>query len=1035
MKNLIEYFLNRPVIANVLMFGLIFIAIGLWPKMGKEEMPEFASNWFRATIRYPGASAADVELFIVKPVEEKLKGVTGLLEVGNTSSYGNASFSIEFEPNTSNLQEKIQEVKDAIDSVPLPKEAEEAVYRQFKSSEKAIIDVGVYLTDTEILDTQGRAKLQEYALAFKNKLLTEPEISGVDLSGYLRPELQIQIDPEKLKNYEISMNQVKEQILQQNIRQPIGSMRDKGESEVTIVSELDNVESLKEVIVTSGFQGQKIKLADVANIKQGFERAKSVLKIQGREGIRLSIQKGATTDILSGQKAVVDFLSEFTKNNPDSGVEFVLIDDESYDVRNRLSLIGANGILGFVLIAFVLFLFLDFKSGLWVAMGIPFCLAFTMIAAMMMGYTVNNMTLASIIIVLGIVVDDAIIVAENIQRKLSSGMSTVAQATTEMMSPILASVLTTCAAFIPLYFFTGRFGLFVKYIPLIVFLMLIASLFESAFILPAHMKSDLPLASKFARKVNKGRREKIVAATERGYENLLVKVLPYRGFVLIGFALLLGASAYLFQHKMKYVMFPREESRDFSVIVKAQEGVPRYEMATKVRAVEDIFLNDDKGVVTSVRTTIGQSRRGGEVRENEASLTVEILPPSERSISLNQLLKEWESKAKSLDGFVEIRFLRSRFGSSSGSAIEIKVLANNDEQRSKIASDLKNELEEIKGLTNVEIERPLRKNEFKLEIKRDLVSRLGISYAQLSNVLRSYIEGDVLYTLNKDEEEVDVRFSSSDMNKNDINKLLALTVANRENYLVPIGRLVDVVERQKPSNINRINYKRGVTVLADLDPQSGQTPLEIAEYLEQDVFGKLLAGKPSAELKFIGEVADSRESQSDFGLSVALVLGLIYVLLVFLFDSVFTPLLIGAIIPFGAVGVVLAFALHGLEQYGFFAVIGALGMVGVVINDSIVLVNKLETLPVDLKGREEADKGIAGFTASRLRAVVVTTLTTVAGLFPTAYGLGGYDSMLAEMMLAMGWGLLFGMFITLALAPCLYSYYYDLKSMRARLKA
>lgn len=1042
MKNLIQYFIKRPVVANVLMFGTILCAIGLWGKIGKEEMPEFAFNWLRANIRYSGASAADVELFIIKPIEEKLKGVNGLHEVSSTSGYGSASFSIEFDPDTLNLSEKVQEVKDAIDSVQLPRESDDPVYRQFKSSEKAIIDIGIYLKERKNLKVADRIKLQDFALAFKNKLLSQPEISGVDMKGYLRPELQVKVRPDALKKYEISMNQVKEQILQQNIRQPIGSMRDKGESEVTIISELDRVEALEDVIVTSGFQGQKIRLADLADIVQGFERINSTYKVQGREGIRLSVQKMGNTDILSGQKAVMDFLSKFEQENEGSGVGFVAIDDESYDVRNRLGLIGANGVLGFILIAGVLFLFLDFKSGVWVAMGIPFCLAFTLLASMLIGYTINNMTLAAIIIVLGIVVDDAIIVAENIQRHgKGAGEEGAVKSTMGVLSPIVASVLTTCAAFVPLYFFSGRFGLFVKYIPAVVFLMLFASLLESAFILPSHMRHELPFASFFGKlfKTKRGsngeqsRREKFVSQAEALYEKFLNKALPKRGVVMLGFALLLGSSFLLFKNNMKYVMFPREESRDFSIKVKAPEGVVRQEMAKLIEPLEDMFLQDERGIITSIQSTIGESRRGGAVRENEASLRVEILPPSERSISLGQLLKDWEAQASKIEGLSEVRFLRSRFGSDSGSAIEVQVLANNDENRESIAQELSAELENNSSLANVEIEKPLRKWEYKLEIKKALVSRLGISYSQLSSVLRSYIEGDILYTLNKEEEEVDVRFTSSDENKDSIERLLSLTVANKDSYLVPIKSLVNVVKRKKEANIKRVKYKRSMVVFADLKEGASQTPLEIADELEQKVFPKILNGRPNAELKFIGEVADSRESQDDFSLSVFLVLGIIYVLLVFLFDSTVTPLLIGAIIPFGAVGVVFAFMAHGMTQYGFFAVIGTLGMIGVVINDSIVLVDKLETLPKRLGDIGNINKAIAATTASRLRAVVVTTLTTVAGLFPTAYGIGGYDAMLAEMMLAMGWGLIFGMFITLLLAPCLYSYYYQIKNWQLKI--
>lgn len=1039
MRSIIEYFALRPAVANVLMFGLIFSSIVTWNQIGKEEMPEFEMNWVRINIRYPGASAQDVELFITKPVEEKLKGVSGLEEVSSTSAYGSSSFRVVFLPTITNLSEKIQEVKDAVDSVELPRETEEPLYDQFRSDEKAIIDVGMYLQGKEILTVPDRIKLQEYALAFKNRVLSLPEISGIESSGYLRPELQIKVDPNQLKRYEISMDQVRDQIVQQNIRQPVGSMTDKGESEVTIISELDDIEPLEKVIVVSGFQGQRIRLDSIARIEHGFERTNSVVKVQGHEGVIFNIQKSSNVDILTAKEALVKFIRDFEKSNPELPVKFILMDDESYDVANRISLIATNGLLGFTLIVLVLFLFLDLKSGVWVAMGIPFSLAFTLIVALMQGYTVNNMTLAAVIIVLGIVVDDAIIIAENITRRLSEKKADpVTGATLEMVSPVMGSVLTTCAAFVPLYFFTGRFGLFVKVIPLIIFSMLAASLIESFFILPTHMARPLPGESFFKRKGFFARfgegRDRIISALERGYAKLLKVTLRWRFVVLILFAALLGGAGYLFQNHMNYVMFPREESRNFSVRVIGEPNDTRYDMARKVGELERIFLNDPSGVVTSVRSTVGQSRRGGEVRENEASIRVEILPPSERKISLNQLMSGLEKKTSDLKGFEEIRYLKSRFGSDSGSPIVIEIQENNDKRRTLVAERLKAELEKLPSLTHVEIERPVVRKEFRLDIHRDEVSRLGINFEQLSSTLRAYIEGDILYTLNSGEEEVDVRFTSLDEHKDDIDQLVSLAVANRNNYLIPIRGLVDVKEGVKPANIQRTDYKRTVTVYADLRPNTNQTPLMIAEQLERDVFPKVVEGMPTTNLRFRGEIEDTRESQGDFLLSIIMVLLIIYVILVFIFNSIWTPFLIGAIVPFGAVAVILAFWAHGILHYGFFAVIGVLGMIGVIINDSIVLVDKLESyMDEALKEGAAYLEAIAEISSTRLRAVIVTTMTTVAGLFPTAYGVGGYDSMLAEMMLSMGWGLLLGMFITLLLVPCLYSLFFQVKLWKRRI--
>ncbi|MCB0422171.1 MAG: efflux RND transporter permease subunit, partial [Bdellovibrionales bacterium] len=227
MKHLISYFAGRPVVANVVLFGIILSSVVFWKQIGKEEMPEFAMESVRVSVRYPGASAEDVELFITKPIEEKLKGITGLEEVTSSSSYGNGSLFVSFEPRMPNLQEKIQEVKDAVDSADLPREADEPTYRQFRSSEKAIIDIGMYLEDIELLTPADRSKLQKYVLAFKDKILSLPEISGVETQGYLRPELQIQIKPERLKQYEISMNQVRNQITEKHVRRPIGNLEDR----------------------------------------------------------------------------------------------------------------------------------------------------------------------------------------------------------------------------------------------------------------------------------------------------------------------------------------------------------------------------------------------------------------------------------------------------------------------------------------------------------------------------------------------------------------------------------------------------------------------------------------------------------------------------------------------------------------------------------------------------------------------------------------------------------------------------------------
>lgn len=1031
---MIGYFARRPLIANVVMFGLLMAAVVLWPRTGKEEMPEFAMESLRVQVAFPGASAGDVEFFVTKPIEERLKGLAGLDEITSQSAYSSSSFQINFAAGTADLAEKVQEVKDAVNSTPLPREAEEPTFRQFKSSEKAIIDIGLYLPQKHLLTAADRQVLQERVLSFQNQILTLPEISGVTVSGYLAPELQIKVDPAKLQQYEVSMEQIRRQLVSQHVRQPLGSLEDQQESDVTLKGELASPAALDALIIASSFNGRVVRLRDVAEVVNGFAKATTISKVQGHEGIILNIKKSPQTDILTAQKAVAAFIASMrTAYAPDS-LGLVLIDDESYDVRNRLNLVASNGLIGFVLIVGVLFIFLDLKAGIWVAMGLPFALAFTLIMTQVLGYTINNMTLAAIIVVLGIVVDDAIIVAENISRRLagkqtSEDAATVAiQATKQVTSPIIASILTTCAAFVPLYFFSGRFGLFVKYIPTIIFLMLLASLLESFYVLPSHMLHGAHKARQPGRLSQW--RAKLLTGLESSYSFVIAKILRGQVLVYMAAVVLMAVSYHIMTQKLNYVMFPREESRDFRVKVIAEKGVNRLQMAAKIRAVEDVFLANK--YVTSVRSYVGQSRRGGQARDHEASLRVEVVPPSERAESLNGLLAGFRTQLDQLAGFQSIRFQKSRFGSASGSPIVIEVRENDDGKRQRMLAELQQALAAHPDLTNVEVERPLLKPEYTLRIARDQASRLGINYDELAATLRAYIRGHTLYTLNQGDEEVDVILTSHDEAKAKISDLLGLTVANNQGYLVPIRDLVMPDKGSKPANIERINFKRATRIFADIKSASQQTPLAIAAALEAEVLPAIKRGTPSGVMVFRGEVADSRESQGDFSMALILVLGLIFVLLVFLFDALVPPLLIAAIIPFGVVGTSIAFWLHGYSQFGFFAVVGTLGMIGVVINDSIVLVDKLLAdcnFGCDAKALRQQ---IAAITATRLRAVIVTTLTTVAGLLPTAYGLGGYDSMLAEMMLAMAWGLVFGMLITLVLVPCLFYTYGLVRSYALR---
>ena len=305
-------------------------------------------------------------------------------------------------------------------------------------------------------------------------------------------------------------------------------------------------------------------------------------------------------------------------------------------------------------------------------------------------------------------------------------------------------------------------------------------------------------------------------------------------------------------------------------------------------------------------------------------------------------------------------------------------------------------------------------------IKRETAFRLGINPAVIGLTVRTFLEGAILYEFPTDDEEVRVILTADDESKRSIKSLLRIPVENRGNYLVPLSEVVEVRKSVSQASIDRENFRRITRVVADIKPGIELTPLEIAATLEDSLFPAIMQAHPTTHLSFTGEIEDSRESQGTFRIAVYVVLGLIFAVLALVFNSLAKPFIIMATIPFAVVGVIYAFHWHGMDQYGLFAMVGVLGLMGVVINDSIVMLVKLSyETKRQLSGT--VDQHVAKVAKTRLRAVLLTTLTTVAGLFPTAYGVAGFDAMLTEMMLAMGWGLIFGTIITLVLVPSVYA--------------
>lgn len=1057
MKTFIAFFVRRPLWANSVFLIILVGGMAAWNRIPRQEMPDFTFDVIQVTVAYPGASAREVDHSVTRVLERELKSVEGVYRIQSSSSMNVATISLELEPGSSADPAILSDIRDTVGRVTLPVEVvDDPDIRQFKSSRKAIIDIGLFFPDVEMLNSEQRRRLQSHALALENRLRSLPLIGSVRRHGFQKEEVRVSLRPERLYAYQIPIANIASAIASSDVRQPAGTLKNQEADRVSFNGELREQRDFDNLVIQGGFEGNFIRLRDLAVTRSGFEEVTEVFKINGREGIILNGVKTPGAGILEAVDSLRREVDLFRKGlDPEAGLEVILLDDESRDVRNRLNLIRDNGLIGFALILVAIFIFLNFKAGFWVAMGIPFTLALTLTVAHLLGFTINNITLAAVIIVMGMIVDDAIVVSENILRRQNEGLApetAAIEGTGYVVAPVFASILTTCAAFVPLLFFEGRMSFFTAPIPAMVSLMLFASFVESVIVLPCHLGHELSPMTKtilsfglyplFLRIPIFNRSNPVYPPSEREeggqvagsrrwfrqwekvYRRIIRFWLTRHFFPVVFFTSLVLIGGGLAVYKMKFTLFPREESDQVRITAEAPENFNRLQTALKARELEKIIEADLGTNVVGFRGRVGFTGHRSTTRENILNLRVEMVNVQERGTPLKEIIARWKKEINQLSGWKKISFRRGWFGADSGSPLEILIKENNNERRNQAGELLVELLKKQPAIYNVELDRPYTQKEMTVRPNRELARRLGVNISQLSQDLRTVVEGRVLYRfLDEEGEEVDVRLGVSVANRSSMESVLNIPVSNQSDYLVPMRNLVTVRPEKTPSEIQRFDTSRVLRLYADIRPDSRLTPLEAARLLETEVFPEVNRSFPAASFSFEGEVRNARESAGFFPLAVSGILFLIFLILALQFNSLVSPVLVMSTIVPTAATVALVFLAHGMTTYGYFAVIGIMGLSGVLVNDAIIMVKKLID-GLDDGTIDRASPNMAGqigeVAATRLKAILLTTITTVAGLVPTAYGFAGYDAMLAQMMLAMAWGLFFGTQFILLLVPWLF---------------
>ena len=797
-QRLVQFFLDRHLLTNSL-FALVFIAgIFCYQTIKKEEFPDITFRTLSVQTAYPNATAEDVEADITVPLEERIQSIAGIRKINSTSSLGFSAITIELD-RAADVQTVKTDISNAIQAVPLPDDViNEPEIRQFDIAKKAILDIGLYIKDTPNLSRDDRLQLQLISRQLNAFLTNNPAFSDVRLTGYLSEQMHVDIDPNKLDRYKIPIHSVVSTLQDAHRQLPVGEAFNERWTPVRIKQSLAPMDRLLNVKLNRSFGQGDVYLSDVASVSKRFERQNSITRVNGSEAILLELVKSSDTDILTAidiaKKALNRFESIYLQNN---NIDLILLDDESTTLRNRLSIIATNGLIGFGLILMTLIIFLNRQAAFWVALGLPFCVAFTLIMAQLLGLTINGITLSAIIIVLGIVVDDAIIIAEHIYRCYFEGLSikkAAVKGVEEMLTPVLAGVTTTCMAFVPLLMFDNRFGDFVKPIPIVLFLMLGASLLESFFILPGHMLLSPPI---------KRQSRQWFQRLEKRYKRLVYYLVKRRWRVMLSSFLLLILVLFIGSSQIKFIMFPHDESREIVISGKVKDANALSQTAEALRFMDQtipmVLGQNNLGFTTK----IARQRFGGKQTVNSFFITIEIPEANDRDVSANDLIDDLKLALSGNEQYTDLMFRKARWGQQSGSAIEIKVQSNNDQDRARALAILEDALKSLIEVDSVEIKKAFIQPVIEIDLNQNERQRLGVDTTTIAASLKSAMGGVQLFDIQRQLDPINYKLRLKDYQTRPINDILNLKIMNAQGYLVPLSEMVTLVTSKKPHEINR----------------------------------------------------------------------------------------------------------------------------------------------------------------------------------------------------------------------------------------
>ncbi len=1128
MRSIVKWAVKNTPAMNMVMIGILLMG-GLSMSMLKREVfPQFELEIILVTVPYPGASPEEVEQGICQKIEEAVRSITGVKKQTSVAQEGSGFLVLELETYV-DVQKTLNEIRSAIDRIPsFPELAEDPEVEQITFREAAIC-VGVLGPDD--LDVEAELSLRGLTEGIRDEILALPSVSQANITGGRDYQIDIEIPEARLREYGLTLQQVADLVRKQNIELPGGSMRTDTQEILLRGKDKGLIgEDIKGIPLVTQENGVVLTVDDMGVVRDAFEDVVAVSRIDGRPGLVISVDRTRSEDLLQ----LVDEVKAYVKNKQlPAGYDLKTWRDQSVDVRDRMNLLIKNGLQGLVLVFLMLVVFLDLRLSFWVALGIPIAVLGAGGVLMIGDKTLNMLSMFAFLMALGIVVDDAIVIGENIfahRQKGKSGVRAAIDGTVEVIPSVIASVCTTLIAFTPLFFVSGVMGKFIAEMPLAVVAMLVISLIESAFILPCHLAhSGEPnfLTRAIGRYVQTSYVRQLfistmligaclgmiylilpsgglpsplwqslqssaggAAAAGKFYTvasilSLMIAVMAFVALLypltqLVEFAhwlshtsnalltrfvnkvylpvlrvclqnplfvvctaasLALMSCGLVTSGKTPFIIFPKTDANQIEATVVFPDGTPEVitnaaslQLERAIQSVAKGYADRGTPVIETVLRNVGEVRdsnpvgpEGRATGSHMAKIEVELVPSGRRSMKSQQLADEWRVAAGEIAGAETLTFGSPNMG-PGGAAIEFKLLADKENmgQLDDATERCKAKLAEFGGVVDIRDDSKPGKWEFQIKVK-DKAKSLGISLAQLAQTVRGSYYGEEVMRLQRGRHEVKLMVRYPKQERRSLANFEEIRVRTPDGAQYPLTELADVTVKRGYSEINRIDQKRSVTITADIREQEANARDIVAE-LQAGFMDELKRDFPAVAVRWEGQAEQTQESVDSLLLGFQAAILAMFVLLTVEFRSYVQPLIILCIIPFGIVGAIWGHFFMGLPLT-MFTLFGLVALTGVVVNDSIVLIDFIN---IRLREGMELFDALMDAGRTRFRPVMLTSVTTIAGLTPMLTETSFQAQFLIPLAATLVFGLIVATVLVLILIPTLYGVYGRLRGQTLR---